>query len=94
MEHLIIPENYELLLDVKETQVAIKYVKDFFERDLANQLNLTRVSAPLFVKPETGLNDNLSGIERPVQFGIREQNEAVVEIVHSLAKWKRMALKR
>ncbi|MDF2538751.1 MAG: asnA [Herbinix sp.] len=91
---LIIPENYRPELDIKETEIGIKYVKDFFERELAKQLNLTRVSAPLFVKPETGLNDNLNGVERPVSFGIKEQNEAVVEIVHSLAKWKRQALKR
>lgn len=91
---LIIPEGYQSVLDIKETEVGIKYVKDFFERELAKQLNLTRVSAPLFVKPETGLNDNLNGIERPVSFGVKEQNEAVVEIVHSLAKWKRNALKR
>ena len=61
---------------------------------MAKQLNLIRVSSPLFVKPETGLNDNLSGVERPVAFGLKEQYEAVVEIVHSLAKWKRLALKR
>ncbi len=93
MEQLIIPKNYKSLLDIKETQHAIKFCKDFFERELARQLNLTRVSAPLFVKPETGLNDNLSGLERPVKFGIKEQNDAEVEIVHSLAKWKRLALK-
>ena len=91
---LIIPDGYQPILDIKETEIGIKYVKDFFERELAKQLNLTRVSAPLFVKPETGLNDNLNGVERPVSFGIKEQNEAVVEIVHSLAKWKRQALKR
>ncbi len=94
MERLIIPQGYESKLDIRETEVAIKLVKDFFERELAKQLNLTRVSAPLFVKPETGLNDNLNGFERPVAFGLREQNDAVVEIVHSLAKWKRYALKR
>ena len=94
MEHLIIPKGYNPHLDVKETEIAIKYVKDFFERDLAKQLKLIRVSAPLFVKPESGLNDNLNGTERPVAFGIREQNDAIVEVVHSLAKWKRMALKR
>jgi aspartate--ammonia ligase len=91
---LIIPDGYKPALDIKETEIGIKYVKDYFERELAKQLNLTRVSAPLFVKPETGLNDNLNGVERPVSFGIKEQNEAVVEIVHSLAKWKRQALKR
>ncbi|NLJ89969.1 MAG: aspartate--ammonia ligase [Clostridiales bacterium] len=93
MEQLIIPKNYKSLLSIKETQHAIKFCKDFFERELARQLNLTRVSAPLFVKPETGLNDNLSGTERPVKFGVKEQNDAEVEIVHSLAKWKRLALK-
>jgi aspartate--ammonia ligase len=81
-------------LSVKETQRAIKQTKDYFERQLAGQLNLTRVSAPLFVRPETGLNDNLNGVERPVRFGIKEQGEAAVEIVQSLAKWKRMALKK
>ncbi len=91
---LIIPEGYNADIDIKETEIGIKYCKDFFERELAKQLNLTRVSAPLFVKPETGLNDNLNGIERPVSFGVKEQEDAQVEIVHSLAKWKRLALKR
>jgi aspartate--ammonia ligase len=91
---LIIPEGYHAYIDIKETEIGIKYVKDFFERELAKQLNLTRVSAPLFVKPETGLNDNLNGVERPVSFGVKEQDDAEVEIVHSLAKWKRQALKR
>lgn len=94
MEHLIVPEGYVSELDIMETEIAIKKVKDFFERELAKNLDLTRVSAPLFVKPETGLNDNLNGFERPVSFGIREQNDSVAEIVHSLAKWKRYALKR
>lgn len=93
MEKLVVPENYTSALGVKETQRAIKHVKDHFERQLAKQLNLTRVSAPLFVRPETGLNDNLNGVERPVSFDIKEQNGSVVEIVHSLAKWKRFALK-
>ncbi len=91
---LIIPEGYKADIDIKETEIGIKYCKDFFERELAKQLNLTRVSAPLFVKPETGLNDNLNGVERPVSFGVKEQNDTQVEIVHSLAKWKRQALKR
>ncbi len=94
MNSLIIPQNYNSKLNIRETEVAIKYVKDFFERELANQLNLTRVSAPLFVVPESGLNDNLNGVERPVSFGIKEQNDKEAEIVHSLAKWKRLALKR
>lgn len=92
--NLVIPEGYQAALDIKETEIGIKYVKDFFERELAKQLNLTRVSAPLFVRPETGLNDNLNGVERPVSFGIKEQNDKEVEIVQSLAKWKRQALKR
>lgn len=91
---LVIPEGYQAELDIRETEIGIKYCKDFFERELAKQLNLTRVSAPLFVRPETGLNDNLNGVERPVSFGVKEQNDAAVEIVHSLAKWKRFALKR
>lgn len=91
---LIVPENYQPTLGIRETEVAIKAVKDFFERALAANLNLTRVSAPLFVAPETGLNDNLNGIERPVSFGIKEQGDKEVEIVHSLAKWKRHALQR
>jgi aspartate--ammonia ligase len=92
--NLNVPANYKSALDIRETEVAIKKVKDFFERALAANLNLTRVSAPLFVAPESGLNDNLNGVERPVSFGIKEQNEKQVEIVHSLAKWKRQALKR
>lgn len=94
MSNFIIPENYHSPLDIKETETAIKLVKDFYEKALAIHLHLTRVSAPLFVAPETGLNDNLNGVERPVSFGIKEQNDKEVEIVHSLAKWKRLALKR
>lgn len=94
MEHLMIPEGYSSPLTIRETEVAIKEIKDYFERSLAKSLHLTRVSAPLFVKPESGLNDNLNGIERPVAFGIKELDDDVVEIVHSLAKWKRYALKR
>ena len=94
MEHLVIPEGYRSPLTIRETEVAIKEVKDHFERALAKSLHLTRVSAPLFVRPESGLNDNLNGVERPVSFGIREQEDREVEIVHSLAKWKRYALKR
>lgn len=89
-----IPEGYKSPQNIKDTEIAIKKVKDFFEKALSKELNLTRVSAPLFVKPETGLNDNLNGVERPVSFGIKEQNDAIAEIVHSLAKWKRQALKR
>ena len=94
MEHLYIPTDYMSALGLYDTQVAIKTVKDFFQQSLAEQLYLLRVSAPLFVTPESGLNDNLNGVERPVTFGIREQNERPAEIVHSLAKWKRNALKQ
>ncbi|MCR5300958.1 MAG: aspartate--ammonia ligase [Lachnospiraceae bacterium] len=90
---IIIPEGYKSTTSYKETQVAIKDVKDCFERMLAKELNLTRVSAPLFVLPESGLNDNLNGVERPVSFGIKERADEKVEIVHSLAKWKRKALR-
>ncbi|MBQ3546533.1 MAG: aspartate--ammonia ligase [Lachnospiraceae bacterium] len=94
MEHILTPEGYSSALSIRETEIGIKLVKDYFERALAKELNLTRVSAPLFVKPESGLNDNLNGVERPVSFGIKEQDDKEVEIVHSLAKWKRQALKR
>lgn len=93
MEHLTIPQGYTSPLTIRETEVAIKEIKDHFERSLAKSLHLTRVSAPLFVKPESGLNDNLNGVERPVSFGIKEQEDTPAEIVHSLAKWKRYALK-
>lgn len=94
MSSLMTPEGYTSPLTIRETEVAIKEVKDYFERALAKSLHLTRVSAPLFVKPSTGLNDNLNGVERPVAFGIKEQDDDIAEIVHSLAKWKRFALKR
>lgn len=95
MKHEIFPEGYAPVLSIRETEVAIKSVKDYFEKELAKQLNLTRVSAPLFVKPESGLNDNLNGTERPVSFDLKEQpNTPPLEIVHSLAKWKRYALKK
>ena len=74
MEHLIIPAGYQSALNLHDTQVAIKTVKDFFQSLLTRHLNLQRVSAPLFVDPSSGLNDNLNGYERPVSFDIREQN--------------------
>lgn len=85
---------YKPLLPLRETEVAIKKLKDFFEHALARELNLTRVSAPLFVRPETGLNDNLNGVERPVDFDAKGLGGRRCEIVQSLAKWKRMALKK
>lgn len=91
MPQLIIPEGYRSLLTLRQTQIAIKKVKDFFQQNLAVELNLTRVSAPLFVSNRSGLNDNLNGVERPVNFDLRTGEN--LEIVHSLAKWKRMALK-
>ncbi|MBO4767784.1 MAG: aspartate--ammonia ligase [Lachnospiraceae bacterium] len=94
MDKCYIPEGYKAALSNRETQIAIKKVKDYFQRELATQLNLHRVTAPLFVTPESGLNDNLNGVERPVVFGIKENGDRPVEIVHSLAKWKRMALAR
>ena len=93
MDRCYFPKGYESPQSIKETEKAIKEVKDYFERALADALNLSRVSAPLFVTPESGLNDNLNGVERPVKFGIKEQDEKEVEIVHSLAKWKRQALR-
>ncbi len=92
MSSIVIPEGYKPSLDIKRTEKAIKRVKDFFQRELITQLNLHRVSAPLFVDSYSGLNDNLNGVERPVSFDIKEQEGSQVEIVHSLAKWKRMAL--
>jgi len=90
----IIPEGYQSALNLYDTQVGIKTVKDFFQNLLAERLNLLRVTAPLFVEPESGLNDNLNGVERPVSFGIKELNDKEAEIVHSLAKWKRFALQK
>ena len=91
MSQIVIPEGYRSLLTLRQTQIAIKKVKDFFQQNLAVELNLTRVSAPLFVSRESGLNDNLNGVERPVNFDVATGDN--LEIVHSLAKWKRMALR-
>lgn len=92
MGKLVIPEGYRPILDQRETQRAIKKIKDYFQSELAYGLQLRRVSAPLFVFPETGLNDNLNGYERRVEFTVKDIDEKSVEIVQSLAKWKRMAL--
>ncbi len=94
MKHFIIPKDYQSALNLHDTQIAIKTVKDFFQNLLAERLNLLRVSAPLFVEPSSGLNDNLNGVERPVVFGIKEQDDAPAEVVQSLAKWKRYALQK
>lgn len=89
---LIIPADYKSYTDLRQTQKAIKFIKDSFQKKLAAALNLERVSAPLFVWENSGLNDDLNGIERPVSFDVKQTGERAV-IVHSLAKWKRMALK-
>lgn len=94
MSTTIIPKGYKSKYGIMKTEKAIKDIKDLFERELAEALNLTRISAPLFVKKETGLNDNLNGVERPVAFDMKEMPEETIEVVHSLAKWKRLALKR
>ena len=90
---LFIPKDYHSVLSIRETEHAIKEIKDLFQTTLAKGLHLTRVSAPLLVYPDTGLNDNLSGWERPVAFDIPAANKNA-EIIQSLAKWKRMALHR
>jgi len=90
MSSLVVPDGYRPILSIYETQTAIGAIKRLFEDDLCRALNLKRVSAPLFVAPETGLNDDLNGVERPVEFEIKETASSA-QIVHSLAKWKRMA---
>ncbi len=91
-QKLIVPRNYRPLLGVIETEHAIKALKDFFELNLATELNLSRVTAPLFVKGGTGINDDLNGVERPVAFPVKDMAGVRAEIVQSLAKWKRMML--
>jgi len=92
MSRLFIPENYRPVFDVYRTQKAISFIKRTFQERLASALNLKRVSAPLFVTEASGLNDNLNGTERPVSFDIPAVGESG-QVVHSLAKWKRLALK-
>ena len=92
MSKLIKPEGYAPLLDLQQTERAIKKIKDFFLTSLSTELRLRRVTAPLFVLKGLGLNDNLNGVERPVTFPIKDMNDAQAEIVHSLAKWKRNTL--
>lgn len=90
--HLIKPEHYEPLLGLKQTEQGIKQIKDFFQVNLSTELRLRRVTAPLFVLQGTGLNDDLNGIERAVSFPIKDMDGAIAEVVHSLAKWKRVTL--
>lgn len=92
MSKLLKPVGYEALLDLKQTELAIKKIKDFFLNSLSTELRLRRVTAPLFVLRGLGINDDLNGVERPVSFPIKDMNEAVAEVVHSLAKWKRVTL--
>ena len=94
MIKLKVPQGYRTALSVYDTQRAIEFIKDTFPRHLGCALNLKRVSAPLFVGAETGLNDNLNGVERPVSFDVPAAGGAELQVVHSLAKWKRLALKR
>ncbi|MCI7238832.1 MAG: aspartate--ammonia ligase [Anaerococcus sp.] len=93
MSKVFIPDNYKSSQDLYKTQLLIKEIKDYFQINLANNLNLKRVSAPLFVSEASGLNDNLNGVEEPVTFSLPEAGNENMEIVHSLAKWKRYALK-
>ncbi|MGP1594244.1 MAG: aspartate--ammonia ligase [Treponema sp.] len=92
MPNLKIPSNYSPLLSVKETEQAIRRIKNFFQLALSTELNLSRVTAPLFVPRGKGLNDDLNGTERAVHFPVKDMNEQVLEIVHSLAKWKRVKI--
>ena len=92
MKNLLVPSRLHPSLDVKQTEQAIKLIKDFFEVNLAAELRLSRVTAPLFVLQGTGINDDLNGIEKPVSFPIDDMKGQTAEIVQSLAKWKRMML--
>ena len=92
MSYLIRPGGYRPLLDQRQTELAIKQIKDFFQLNLSSELRLRRVTAPLFVLKGMGINDDLNGVERPVSFSIKDMGEAQAEVVHSLAKWKRLTL--
>lgn len=92
MSYLIKPQNYQSLLDRKQTEEGIRLVKDFFQMNLSSELKLRRVTAPLFVLKGMGINDDLNGVERAVTFPIKDLGDAKAEVVHSLAKWKRLTL--
>lgn len=92
MSYLIKPAGYRPLLDLKQTEQGIKLIKEFFQQNLSTELRLRRVTAPLFVLKGMGINDDLSGVERAVSFPIKDLNDAKAEVVHSLAKWKRLTL--
>lgn len=91
---LIVPENYDPKLSIRETEEAIRYIRETFQDEIGKELNLQRMSAPMFVEQSTGLNDNLNGVEAPVSFTMKDLPGETIEIVHSLAKWKRFALKK
>ena len=91
---LILPKDYQPTLTIRDTEAAIVCIRDTFQAELASQLNVQRMSASLFVDKASGLNDNLNGVERPVSFDMKAMPDAEIEIVHSLAKWKRLALKK
>ena len=91
---LIIPKDYDPKLSIRETEAAIRYIRETFQDEIGKELNLQRMSAPMFVEKSTGLNDNLNGIETPVSFTMKDIPGETIEVVHSLAKWKRLALKR
>lgn len=91
---LTIPAHYNPVLSVRQTQEAIKYIRDTFQHEFGKEMNLLRISAPLFVEKRSGLNDDLNGIEEPVHFTMKDIGDERIEVVHSLAKWKRMALKK
>ena len=92
MSKIICPANYHALLDRKQTEQGIKLIKDFFQQNLSTELRLSRVTAPLFVMKGLGINDDLNGVERAVSFPIKDLGDAQAEVVHSLAKWKRLTL--
>ena len=92
MGQVIKPVMYEPLLDMKQTEQGIKLIKEFFQQNLSTELRLRRVTAPLFVLKGLGINDDLNGVERPVSFPIKDLGDAKAEVVHSLAKWKRLSL--
>ncbi|MGK4127852.1 aspartate--ammonia ligase [Ligilactobacillus saerimneri] len=91
---LVIPRDYDPKLSIRETEAAIRYIRETFQDEISQELNLQRMSAPMFVEKSTGLNDNLNGIEQPVSFTMAGLPGETIEVVHSLAKWKRYALKR
>ena len=92
MSKLIKPVGYKALLGICQTEQGIKLIKEFFQQNLSTELRLRRVTAPLFVLKGLGINDDLNGVERPVTFPIKDLNDAQAEVVHSLAKWKRLTL--